>query len=260
MTAENTVKESGGVGTTGVGTTAGTVGRDARIHANMRLVRIIAHQVVSNLPGHIDVNDLISAGTVGLLEAVDRFDESKGVQMSTYASIRIRGAIMDELRGMDWMTRSMRDKSNSLERAYAAIERKVGRPAQAEEVASYLNVSNDELHGMLSEVCAVGVLSLEDMGVAGRDEAMDILECIKDEEAKDPMAMAKLAEIKKSIKEAVEALPEKEKLVVSLYYYDELTMKEIGGILSITESRVCQLHSQIMSRLKVRLMRYGAAN
>lgn len=239
---------------------SGIVGREARIHASMRLVRIIAYQVVAGLPCHIDVNDLISAGTIGLLEAVDRFDESRGVQFSTYASSRIRGAIMDELRSMDWMTRSMRDKSTSIEKAYAAVERKAGRPAEIEEVAGYLNVSNEELYAMMSDVCVVGVLSIEDMGVSGRDEAVDMLECIKDEEAKDPMVMARLSEIKRSIKEAVDALPEKEKLVVSLYYFDELNMKEIGGILGLTESRVCQIHSQLMGRLKVRLARYSAAN
>ena len=138
MTTNKTIRES----RTGIAEPHHGVDRDARIYANMRLVRIIAYQVVAGLPGHIDVNDLISAGTIGLLEAVDRFDESKGAQLSTYASIRIRGAIMDELRSMDWMTRSMRDKSNSLERAYGAVEGKTGRPAQTEEVADYLNVSN----------------------------------------------------------------------------------------------------------------------
>lgn len=227
--------------------------RDKLLEGNVHLVKIIAYQVAVNLPPHIDVNDLISAGTIGLLEAIDRFDVSKGVQFNTYASIRIRGAIMDELRSMDWMTRSMRDKSNQLEKAYDEIERRTGRPAEMEEVAKYLEISTDSLHTILSQVSALSVLNLEDMGIGHNDEGMDILECIKDPEGKDPMMIVKLNELKKRISEAVETLPEKEKLIISFYYYDELTLKEIGKVLDITESRVCQLHSQTMHRLKGKL-------
>ncbi|MEK6531045.1 MAG: FliA/WhiG family RNA polymerase sigma factor [Deltaproteobacteria bacterium] len=226
--------------------------RDKLLIDNLHIVKIIAYQVAMNLPPHIDVNDLMSAGTIGLLEAIDRFDVSKGVQFNTYASIRVRGAIMDELRSMDWMTRSMRDKSNQLEKAFMAVEKKTGRPAETDEVANFLGISIDDLHSILSEVSALSVFSLEDIGV-NHDEGMDILECIKDPEGKDPMAVAKLNQIKRRVAEAVEGLPEKEKLIVSLYYYDELTLKEIGKVLEITESRVCQLHSQTMHRLKARL-------
>lgn len=232
--------------------------RDTLLEQNVHLVKIIAYQVAVNLPPHIDVNDLISAGTIGLIEAIDRFDTSRGVQFNTYASIRIRGAIMDELRSMDWMTRSMRDKSNQLERAYAEIERKTGRPAETDEVAKYLDISRDTLYEMLGQVSALCVLNLEDMGVGSHGDAMDILECIKDPEAKDPMAIAKLNELKRVIVDAVESLPEKEKLIISLYYYEELTLKEIGKILEITESRVCQLHSQTMLRLRTKLKRQMA--
>lgn len=229
--------------------------RDKLLEENLYLVKIIAYQVAVNLPPHIDVNDLIGAGTIGLIESIDRFDPGKGVQFNTYASIRVRGAIMDELRSMDWMTRSMRDKSNQLEKAYVEIERKTGRPAEMDEVADFLDISTDALHTILSQVSALSVLSLEDMGIGHHDEGMDILECIKDPEAKDPMTIVKFNELKKKIAEAVETLPEKEKLIISLYYYDELTLKEIGKILDITESRVCQLHSQTMHRLKAKLKR-----
>lgn len=229
------------------------------VQENIHLTKIIAFQVAANLPSHIDVNDLISAGTVGLLEAINRFDESKGVQFNTYASIRIRGAIMDELRGLDWMTRSMRDKSNRLEKAYNTVERRKGMPAAIEEVAEVMEVSTDQLQDMLSEVSSLSILSLEDIGIKSRDEGMDILECIKDPEGKDPMVVAKLNESKKMVADMIETLPEKEKLIISLYYYDELTLKEIGKVLDITESRVCQLHSQAMHRLKSRLRRFVAA-
>jgi RNA polymerase sigma factor for flagellar operon FliA len=226
--------------------------RDRLMEQNIHLVKIIAYQVAVNLPPHIDVNDLISAGTIGLLESIDRFDSSKGVQFNTYASIRIRGAIMDELRSMDWMTRSMRDKSNQLEKAYDEIEKKTGRPAESEEVAKFLDISTDALNQILSQVSALSVLNLEDLGV-NYDDGMDILECIKDPEGKDPMTIVNFNEVKRKVAEAVETLPDKEKLIISLYYYDELTLKEIGKVLDITESRVCQLHSQTMHRLKGKL-------
>jgi len=229
--------------------------RETLVEDNVHLVKIIAHQVAMNLPPHIDVEDLISAGTIGLLEAIDRFDRSKGVQFNTYASIRIRGAIMDELRSLDWMTRSMRDKSNQLERAYHEVERRKGRPAETDEVAEYLDISTNALHSILREVGSLAVLNLEDLGVRNRDEGMDILECIKDPDGKDPMVVAKFNELKTKVAEAVETLPDKEKLIISLYYFEELTLKEIGKVLDITESRVCQLHSQTMHRLKMRLKR-----
>ncbi len=227
--------------------------RDRRINENIHLTKIIAYQVAMSLPPHVDVNDLIGAGAIGLIEAADRFDESKGVQFNTYASIRIRGAIMDELRSMDWMTRSMRDKSNAIERAYGEVERRTGAPAETEDVARYLDMTTEELYALLGEVCALSVLNLEDMGVKNHDEGMDILDCIKDPEGKDPMTIVKAGELKRIIVDLVGSLPEKEKLIVSLYYYDELTLKEIGRVLDITESRVCQLHSQTMLRLKSRL-------
>ncbi len=228
------------------------VDREMLLTKNIHLVKIIAYQVAVNLPPHIDVQDLISAGTIGLLESIDRFDPGKGVQFNTYASIRVRGAIMDELRSMDWMTRSMRDKSNQLEKAYDEIEKKTGRPAEVEEVADFLEISTDDLYKVLSQVSALSVLNLEDMGV-NHDDGMDILDCIKDPDAKDPMMVANFNELKKRVAEAVEGLPDKEKLIISLYYYDELTLKEIGRVLGLTESRVCQLHSQTMHRLKARL-------
>lgn len=230
--------------------------RDLLLEQNARLVKIIAYQVAMSLPPHIDVNDLIGAGTIGLLESIDRFDPDKGVQFNTYASIRIRGAIMDELRSMDWMTRSMRDKSNQMEKAYEEVERRTGKPAEAEDVAKYLNITTDELHSILGQVCAFSVINLEDMGINHYDDGMNILECIKDPEGKDPMLIAKFNEMKRNLAEAVETLDEKEKIIISLYYYDELTLKEIGKVLDITESRVCQLHSQIMLRLKIRLKKH----
>jgi len=233
--------------------------RERLIEEHLHLVKIIAYQVAVNLPPHIDVGDLIGAGMVGLLEAIDRFDAGRGVQFNTYASIRVRGAMLDELRSMDWMTRSMRDKSNSLERAYGEVERRTGRPAETDEVAKVMKISMEDLHTLLSEVAALSVMNLEDLGIKGADQGMDILDCIVDPKGADPLAAAKLTELKKTVTEAVESLPEKEKIVVALYYHEELTLKEIGKVLDVTESRVCQLHSQTMHRLKARLKHYMAA-
>lgn len=226
---------------------------------HLHIVKIIAYQVAGGLPQHIDVNDLISAGMIGLLESIERFDSSRGVQFNTYASIRVRGAMMDELRSMDWMTRSMRDKSNQLERAYGEIEKKTGRPAEEEEVAGLLGVSTEGFNALLSEVRSLSVLNLEDMGLKNLDDGMDILDCIKDPNAKDPVSAMKATELKRGVASAIALLPEKEKLIISLYYYEELTLKEIGKVLDLTESRVCQLHTQIMHRLKSRLRGFTEA-
>lgn len=162
---------------------------------------------------------------------------------------------MDELRNMDWMSRSMREKSNQLAKAYDAVEKRMGRPAESEEVAEFLGISEEHLFKLLREVSSFSVLNIEDLGLK-EGEGLNILDCIKDPNGKDPVTIHRLNELKEIIKEAVDTLPEKEKLVISLYYYDELTMKEIGKVLDITESRVCQLHSQSMHRLKGRLRKY----
>ncbi|VAV85227.1 RNA polymerase sigma factor for flagellar operon [hydrothermal vent metagenome] len=226
--------------------------RDHLIVEHASLVKIIAHQLAIHLPPHIDVNDLMGSGSIGLIEAVDKFDPDRGVKFKTYATIRIRGAIMDELRNMDWMSRSMREKSNQLVKAYDIVEKRHGRPAETEEVAEFLGISHDNLFTLLREVSSFSVLNIEDLGLKD-GEGMNILDCIKDPNGKDPVTVHKLKELRETIKTAVDHLPDKEKLVVSLYYYDELTMKEIGRVLDITESRVCQLHSQSMHRLKGRL-------
>lgn len=223
--------------------------RNELIERNLELVKIIAGQVAMHLPQHIEMDDLISAGSIGLIEAAGKFDVTRGVQFRSYASTRIRGAIIDDLRVMDWMTRSMRVKSNNLEKAYSVVSCKLGRPAEAEDVATFLEVSHDEIHSLLREVCATSVISLEDLGLSD-SEGANILDCIEDPNAKTPNDIHKFNEIKALLATAVSMIPEKEKFLISLYYYDELTMKETGTVLDVSESRICQLHSQAMQRLK----------
>ncbi|MFQ5427414.1 MAG: sigma-70 family RNA polymerase sigma factor [Thermodesulfobacteriota bacterium] len=228
--------------------------RENLMMENIRLVKIIAHHIAVHLPPHIDVNDLMSAGTIGLLESIDKFDATRGIKFKTYASIRIRGAIMDELRGMDWMTRSMREKSNMLKRAYGEIEKRTGGPASEKDVADFLDLSVEGLRGLLGKVSAYSLIHIEDLA-PDSESKMDILECIEDPNGADPMASARFSELQNTLASLIEALPEKEKLIVSLYYFNELTLKEIGRVMEITESRVCQLHSQAMHRLKARMVR-----
>lgn len=224
--------------------------RDTLVESNTNLVKIIAHQMANKLPGYVDLSDLMSAGTIGLIEAANRFDGTKGVGFNTYASIRIRGAMLDELRRNDWMTRSMRDKANHIERAYHDVEAKRGRRPEYEEVASHLNISVDNFHSMMSEVKGISVTSLEDLK---GDSDMNILECISDPDTQDPTEVVSMMEVKDKLEEIIESFPEKERMAINLYYCSGLTYKEIGEILEVSESRVCQLHKKAMRSIRARL-------
>jgi RNA polymerase sigma factor for flagellar operon FliA len=226
--------------------------RERLFTENMHVVRIIAFMETKKLPAHIDVDDLISAGMIGLLDAMDKFDVSKGASFKTYASIRIRGAIKDELRKMDWMSRSMRDKSNRMRKMYDKINMDADKPADDEKAAKSLEKSTEELHALIRRMGTLSLLSLEDLG-AGYNHEGDILDCIKDPKAEDPMAATLKSELRSRIVEVLEALPKRERLVITLYYYEELTLKEIGTVLGTCEGRVCQLLKEILQRLKIRL-------
>jgi len=227
--------------------------RKRLVSENIDLVKILAYHVSTNLPQHIDVEDLISAGTVGLIEASERFDHSKSVQFNTYASKRIRGAILDELRGLDWMSRSMRDKYKRVEKAHREIEKRTGMPAKIEDVAEYLEISIVDLHAIVRDVGLSGDMKLEDLGKGKDWEGVAILDCIKDPSADDPSVSMELNESKRILAETIGKLPEQEKMVLSLYYYDELTLLEISKIFEMTESRVCQIHKQALKHLAIKL-------
>ncbi len=229
--------------------------RDRLFADNSYIVRIIAFKKAKELPPHIDIDDLISAGMIGLLNAIDKFDASKGASFKSYASIRIRGAIKDELRKMDWMSRSMRDKSNQVRKMYDQINMDTDKPVDDEEATKSLEKSTDVLHGLIRRMGTLSLLSLEDLG-AGHNHEGNILDCIKDPKAEDPMAETLKGELKSRIMEVIEALPERERLVVTLYYYEELTLKEIGKVLDTSEGRVCQLLKEILQLLKIRLRGY----
>jgi RNA polymerase sigma factor for flagellar operon FliA len=216
------------------------------------LVKAIANRVAMRLPPHIEVADLVNAGILGLIDAVEKFDPAKEVKFKTYAEIRIRGAILDELRAMDWIPRSVRKVINGLVDAYHELEQRFRRPAQDQEIAELLGLSMEGFYQLIKQAAGVSLISLDKL-VNYDDKKGNILSCLADPKSEDTFGMLGLSEVKDAVARAIGDLPEKEKEVVSLYYYDELTMKEIGRVLDLTESRVSQIHTKAILRLRVRI-------
>lgn len=223
--------------------------RDALIEAHLPQVKFIAERLAAKLPPSVDRDDLIGAGVLGLLDAVDKFDASRGVQFKTYAELRVRGAMLDCLRSLDWAPRTLRQRAREVEAAYHKIERDSGRPAEEEEVAGALGLSTAQFHALLSELRGLTLLGLE----GNTDEGEQSLPQIPDDPARNPLALYESAEGRVRLLESIDRLPERERQVVALYYLEELTMKEVGAVLGITESRVSQLHTQAMLHLRVTL-------
>jgi RNA polymerase sigma factor FliA len=216
-------------------------------------VKYYAHKYAFGLPAELTVDDLVSAGIVGLLEALNRFDPSMNTTLSTFADFRIRGAIIDEIRSMQWASKDARKKLDEVRRAYDAIEQLEHRSAGDEEVAARLDISMDELHKILASANCLRMMNIDDMGVNADGESLDILQCIASDSATDVLEELGLKELQAELGKVIDDLPEKEKLVVTLYYYEELTMKEIGKVMDITESRVCQLHGKALIKLRKRM-------
>ncbi len=216
-------------------------------------IKILAARYAAKSPPTIDINDLINAGILGLLDAMDKFDPSKGVKFSTYAEIRIRGAILDELRKMDWASRSIRDRINKLEEAYRSLERKLGRMPTDREVAEELGITEEELQREFMELKGYSFFRLEDFG-DDEDMLRNLREQILSDKGEgDPYVKLRKKELAELIYEALKDLSAKEKIVLALYYYEELTMKEIGSVLGIGESRVSQIHSKAIFKIKKKL-------
>lgn len=234
--------------------------REALILEHTPMIRYVAGRIAMRLPSHVPLEDLSSAGVLGLIDAVDKYDPSLNVKFKTYAEFRIRGAILDELRAMDWVPRSVRKKSSRLEDTYHKLQNQLGRAASDEEVAQALGVSLDEFFTLLDEVKGVSLLSLDDQqSPLGQLDSEQVLDALGREDTEDPLSQLGLAELRRQVAQAIEGLPEKEKLVVSLYYYDELTMREIGEVLGYTESRISQMHTKAILRLRARLRDLAAA-
>ena len=236
-----------------------TAERDQLIIRYAPWVKFIALRMAAKLPLHIQAEDLISAGIIGLIDALDKFNPAREVQFKTYAQIRIQGAMKDELRALDWASRSMRQKVKRLEHAYAILEQELGRPPSSEEVANSLGIEMDEFEEMLDDVKGTSLISLEELGQGpASEDKTNLLEALLTREDQDPLEVLNLQDLKKALSLAIAELPEKERLVLSLYYFEELTMKEVGKVLHLTESRISQLHTQTVLRLRSKLKAYLA--
>ncbi len=220
------------------------------------MVKFIAQRIASNLPSSVELDDLISSGILGLVKAVESFEPERGLKFETFASHKVRGAILDELRALDWVPRSVRQKSRVLQKAYAKLENELGRMPYDDEVAQHLNITSEEFEEMLSDVAPAAILSLEEAMPDRGDEnkSLMLIDTIEDPQGVNPLKELGFKEVKRILKETISQLPEKERLVVALYHYEELTLKEIGEVLNLTESRVSQIHSKAMLKLKGKLV------
>ena len=228
--------------------------RDAFIRQYMPLVKYVAGKVAVGMPGNVEFDDLVGFGQFGLLDAINKFDPEKNVKFKTYAVTRIRGAIFDELRQMDWVPRSVRQKSREIEDTIVELESRLGRTASDEEIASAMNMSLDDFHHAMLKVSGTSVLSLNDVWYSGEDsDKMSIGDSIESPSSLNPDVIVEREEIKRVITEAINELPEKEKMVLVLYYHEDLTFKEIGQVLQVSESRISQLHASANTRLRAKL-------
>jgi RNA polymerase sigma factor for flagellar operon FliA len=229
--------------------------RDRLILTYAPLVKYVAGRLGSGLPAHVDEGDLVSYGLLGLMGAIERFDPTREIKFETYAIARIKGQIIDELRAMDWVPRSVRARARDIERAIAQLEAKLHRAPTDEEIATHLGLTEDELQDALTEISRSSIAALDELWTissSGGDQVA-LIDTIEDTDAPDPQSSLAQTEMKEALADAIARLPEREKLVVTLYYYEELTLREIGEVLGVTESRVSQLHTKAILRLKARL-------
>ena len=225
--------------------------RDQLITEYLPYVKRIVQRLAVHLPSTVDIDDLMNVGVIGLIQAVDRYDPRRDNKFMTYAIFRIKGAVLSELRARDFLSRSNRRKIRELESAYLRLEQKLGREADDQEIARELGVDLEQVY-RTKQMSSISFISLEELGVSSRDEKEKLLSYLINNED-DALSMTKLKELKKAMALAIKQLPEKERLVISLYYLDELTMKETGKVLGITESRVSQIHSQAILHLRTKL-------
>lgn len=220
------------------------------------LIKFIAQKIASRLPPNIELDDLISSGVIGLMDAIDKWDPTRDNKFKTYAEFRIRGAILDELRSQDWVPRSIRDKAKALDKAVVQLEAELGRVATEEEISKSLNISIDEYHDLINQVRPVSLLSIDEAQTFSTTDKKSILNLLEATKLNNPHIQLNLKIVKNYITKAIEELPERQRLVLSLYYYEDLNLKEIGRVLRVTESRVSQLHAQAVMRLRNRLAQY----
>jgi RNA polymerase sigma factor for flagellar operon FliA len=228
--------------------------RDRLIMTFAPLVKYVAGRMRSALPSHVDEADLISYGLVGLIGAVERFDPGRRVKFETYAAVRIKGAIIDELRSLDWVPRSVRARAREIERKSAELERKLQRVPTDEELAAALGMKPGEFQDALTQISNGSIIALDEMwSVSPSGEQVSLMDTLGDTRVNDPADLLDVTDLRDTLADAIARLPERERIVVALYYYDNLSLKEIGEILGVTESRISQLHTKAVLRLKGRL-------
>ena len=228
--------------------------RDRLILQYAPMIKHLALRIAMRLPSHIEIEDLINSGVIGLIDAIEKFDPEKGVRFETYAEFRIRGTILDELRAQDWVSRSVRQKANQLSRTYAELEQKLGRAATDEEAMESLGLDREAFHKLLDRVRSISLINWEE--ITGREKLDGTTGEIPTDfwKGTDPFRDLNLRRVRQVLQNAVEGLPEKERIVVSLYYYADLNMKEIGEVLDITESRISQIHTKAVLRLRGKVL------
>jgi RNA polymerase sigma factor FliA len=220
------------------------------------LVKYVAGKISMSMPQNVEFEDLIAYGIFGLIDAINKFDPSRGIKFKTYAMTRVRGAIFDELRSIDWVPRSIRQKAKQIELVISELENKLGRTVEDEEIAKEMGVTGEEFQILLNKLTGASILSLNDIWYLGDDsDELSIIETLEAPENMNPDILIEKEEIRDHIVDAIKKLPDKEKKVIVLYYYEDLTLKEIGAVLDVTESRVSQLHTKAIMRLRGRLGR-----
>src|SRR6476661_1942218 len=227
----------------------------AGIEAYLPLVRRTAHRMIGRLPANVEMDDLIQAGVMGLMEAMERYEDGHGAQFETFALQRVRGAMLDELRGTDWVPRSVRKNQREIAEAVRALEHKLHRAPTDSEIARHLDVSLAEYHAMLVDVRGAQLVYTDDYETDD-DEGHYLDRHMAPDERADPAAQLSDRRFREALVKAIEHLPEREQYVMSMYYEHDMNLKEIAAVLGVTESRVCQLHSQAVARLRVKLREY----
>jgi RNA polymerase sigma factor for flagellar operon FliA len=229
--------------------------RDRLILTYAPLVKFVAGRLGSGLPAHVEENDLVSYGLLGLIGAIERYDPDRDVKFETYAIARIKGSIIDELRALDWVPRSVRSRARDIERAITALEAKLHRAPTDEEIAQRLGITQGELEDSLTDISRSSIAALDELWTisSASGDQVSLMETIEDPQGPEPQSALAQTELREALGEAIARLPEREKLVITLYYYEELTLREIGEVLGVTESRVSQLHTKAILRLKARL-------
>jgi RNA polymerase sigma factor for flagellar operon FliA len=235
--------------------------RERLVVAYSPLVKYVAGRLASGLPTHVEAADLISYGLIGLISAIERFEPDREIKFETYAIPRIKGAIIDELRALDWVPRSVRARARAIERANVKLEHRLHRAPTDEEMAAELEITPEDFHDALIQISTSTIAALDELWTVSdtSGDQVSLLDTLQDPEAPDPAEVMDESELEDRVADAIARLPEREKLVIALYYYENLTLREIGEVLDVTESRISQLHTKAVLRLRSRLGEEKAA-